>query len=611
MTPRSKGTDLQANRPQAREPLRAEASGSDRLASFGLIAAVSLSSYLIFIARSGFSFAGRVYFSLFDDAMISMRYARNLVQGHGLVWNPGEVPVEGYTNFLWTLWMAALHWLPFPESKVSLAVMMTGAIVLVANLWLVRRIAESISDGSPRVAALAVLFTGLYYPLAFWTLRGMEVGFLTALVSAAIWQTLRSREDYRPRRLVLLALLLGASVLVRPDGLVPYLVIGAFAFFFVPRRKRLPFAVVLGLVLVLVLGCHTLFRLWYYGAPLPNTYYLKMTGVSLSERLDRGARALARLFLLHLSSPVLLAAAAWGRRVQPGVALLGAVFVSQCAYSVYVGADAWEWMNYANRYITIGAPALLILAALGVERLARAASRRDPRWTSAGLAVLGGGASLVGLFLLSLPSGEPTLFGRYSALRLASATAALAVALTLLVLAAAARARPKRHLVGAALAILVVAQVSGLGLVGWLLHGGFVRDDAHMTRAGVALRDALPPEATIAVVWAGAIPYFSDHFAVDLLGKNDPTIAGGPTRGPFFPGHDKWDYEYSIGSLRPDVILQLWRPTGTDRRLIESAGYDPIPVRGRRGHLDQQIYLRRGAPVDRGDLEAALRRAGW
>ena len=40
-----------------------------------------------------------------DDAYISFIYARNWVEGHGLVFNPGE-HVEGYTNFLWTVLMA-------------------------------------------------------------------------------------------------------------------------------------------------------------------------------------------------------------------------------------------------------------------------------------------------------------------------------------------------------------------------------------------------------------------------------------------------------------------------------------------------------------------------
>src|SRR5689334_14244881 len=37
-----------------------------------------------------------------DDAYISFRYAANLLDGYGLVWNPGE-RVEGYTNFLWLI----------------------------------------------------------------------------------------------------------------------------------------------------------------------------------------------------------------------------------------------------------------------------------------------------------------------------------------------------------------------------------------------------------------------------------------------------------------------------------------------------------------------------
>jgi len=43
---------------------------------------------------------------LSDDAYISFRYAENLVNGLGLVFNRGE-RVEGYSNFLWTIWTAA------------------------------------------------------------------------------------------------------------------------------------------------------------------------------------------------------------------------------------------------------------------------------------------------------------------------------------------------------------------------------------------------------------------------------------------------------------------------------------------------------------------------
>ena len=41
-----------------------------------------------------------------DDSFISIRYADNLVHGHGFVYNAGE-RVEGYTNLFWTLILAA------------------------------------------------------------------------------------------------------------------------------------------------------------------------------------------------------------------------------------------------------------------------------------------------------------------------------------------------------------------------------------------------------------------------------------------------------------------------------------------------------------------------
>ena len=60
----------------------------------------------IFIYKSSFiGIDGQRYFCLFDDAMISMRYAWNFSHGIGLVWNDGEM-VEGYTNLLMTLFMS-------------------------------------------------------------------------------------------------------------------------------------------------------------------------------------------------------------------------------------------------------------------------------------------------------------------------------------------------------------------------------------------------------------------------------------------------------------------------------------------------------------------------
>src|SRR5688572_10109684 len=52
------------------------------------------------------------YFCLFDDAMISMTYARNLVEGHGLNWARQGEPVEGFTHPLWLVPMVGANLLP-------------------------------------------------------------------------------------------------------------------------------------------------------------------------------------------------------------------------------------------------------------------------------------------------------------------------------------------------------------------------------------------------------------------------------------------------------------------------------------------------------------------
>ena len=69
----------------------------------------------LYIHRTSFVVNGQRVFSLWDDAMISMEYARNLSEGHGLVWNAGGERVWGFTNLGVTLTMALLHVLPLNE----------------------------------------------------------------------------------------------------------------------------------------------------------------------------------------------------------------------------------------------------------------------------------------------------------------------------------------------------------------------------------------------------------------------------------------------------------------------------------------------------------------
>src|SRR3989304_2857423 len=136
-----------------------------------------------FIFRSSFiATDGRRYFSLFDDAMISMRYAWNLSHGAGLVWNPGERG-EGYTNLLMVVLMSVWTGL-LDKSSAVLAVQLTGIPILLGIAALGFQHWLELSRGNDVLhrngfASLAFMGCLLYYPLAYWTLMGMETGLLT------------------------------------------------------------------------------------------------------------------------------------------------------------------------------------------------------------------------------------------------------------------------------------------------------------------------------------------------------------------------------------------------------------------------------------------------
>jgi hypothetical protein len=107
--------------------------------------------------------------------------------------------------------------------------------------------------------------------------------------------------------------------------------------------------------------------------------------------------------------------------------------------------------------------------------------------------------------------------------------------------------------------------------------------DVGWAQYGLRLKAATSPPATIAASAVGNIGYFSERPVVDLLGKTDPIIARRPahTSVLMVPGHWRWDYQYSIVTLQPDVIAQLFLPTQGDIAMIESAGYRRVPTSNR------------------------------
>jgi hypothetical protein len=261
------------------------------------------------------------------------------------------------------------------------------------------------------------------------------------------------------------------------------------------------------------------FRLWYFGELLPNTYYLKMTGYPLELRLSRGAFVLAQ-FIWHFngllfSLPFLLVSRRERRR-----ALLLWMVVLQMVYSVYVGGDAWEYWGGSNRYISIAMPGFFVLLSCALFEIAHVlpGAPRPPlltpsRWSMLAFPIL------VAVSIFSVNS----IYG-----------------------------------------VKAWAEVL---LIHAPLHSGTDGENHREVEEALLLSTMTTPDAVIAVVRAGTIPYFSDRPTIDLLGKNDLHIAReasivppGRARFVYFrPGHIKFDYHYSIEHQAPDVVVQLWQ----------------------------------------------------
>jgi hypothetical protein len=527
--------------------------------------------YLFFIFKNSFLVGKERFFSLFDDSMISMTYARNLAEGHGLVWNINQAPVEGYTNFLWTVIMAGIHLLGLPDSKTSLAVSLLGLVLLLLNLRVVRRLTEEAGLG---VAAgiVAVALTAFYFPLIYWTLRGMEVGLLALLIGSGVLLALKLSRQFEWFSFMGLILVLVAAILTRPDAAAPVGFITMLLMLPLFRQKRYAAMLLLPLALAGVLAAQMVWRLHYYGDPVPNTYYLKVEGVSPWERFSRGIKCLVMLGLFHLWPLFVILAIGVSFRLKalfqwPALFLWGLLLV-QFSYSIYVGGDAWEWMYFSNRYICIVMPMLFVLVGITLQEVAATAS---PRLSNLCGWLLPLGLAIQALyFMYEHKWGAAVVFGPVILLMLA------------VYFGISRKKLPLRQPLVMIIFLLFI--VNFLGTSSWIIgktnNGRLTREDEGAARIGLKLKATTTPDATIAVVWAGAIPYFSHRQPFDLLGKSDRYIAHGKPMGPFFPGHNKWNYPYTLEQEKPDIVLGLWMAKPEDYALLQKLGYVKMPDTG-------------------------------
>ncbi len=275
-----------------------------------------------------------------DDAFISFRYAQNLLDGHGLVFNAGE-RVEGYTNFAWTMILALGQWLGADAVALS---QWLGIACFAATIGLLLVASRRIS-GAPAWIPVAALGYAAHEHAQLFASCGLETAMFAFLTTALLLTLAWARTA---RGFALAGALGTLLAMTRPDGLLLCALGGLYA---LGRAARgtLPWRQIVALSLpgLLVYVPYFLWKWSYYGSIVPNTFYAKSADTAYPQqglfylRLFFGcywvlALAAVGLAWAALRRPKVRADAVFADHL-PGLAL--AFVLGYLAFVAWVGGD--------------------------------------------------------------------------------------------------------------------------------------------------------------------------------------------------------------------------------------------------------------------------------
>lgn len=226
-----------------------------------------------------------------DDSFITFRFARNLAEGHGVTWNVGEAPVEGYSNFLWMLLSAGAQRLGFDPLAAARATAVACHVAAAVVLYrLVSRLTPA--PGAPRLAV--VLFAAIP-AFALWTMSGLETS--SVVLFSLLYFASFAREfpaSRVPSRTAACVVLL---MLSRPEApLLVGLSLMPALFSGVPGRWR--WAATLALLCAPAIGIYEAWKWATFGALVANTAVAKMRPLA---GLDMAGAFFALVFPLAIT----------------------------------------------------------------------------------------------------------------------------------------------------------------------------------------------------------------------------------------------------------------------------------------------------------------------
>jgi arabinofuranosyltransferase len=212
-----------------------------------------------------------------EDAAMLLRYSEHIAAGHGIVWNVGEKPLDGATDFLFMLAVALLRRIGFGLEAAARTLGLAAHVLTVLLVYAAIR-THYRAGPLPALCAAAYLAVGPglhFVDIAFGTtFFALTVGLS---VCAAQWLADAGPETVGRRALLFAVsgLLMGMA---RPEGV--FLAVFFLAAVLLKRRGAdlVPIVRTFALAFLTIGLAYFLWRWDYFGHPLPNPFYRKSGG---------------------------------------------------------------------------------------------------------------------------------------------------------------------------------------------------------------------------------------------------------------------------------------------------------------------------------------------
>ncbi len=290
-----------------------------------------------------------------EDAAMLLRYSEHFAEGEGIVWNIGEHPVDGATDFLFMIMVGLLAKTGFTVQVAARVLTLICHFITVVAVYLFLRYWRVSRNVASLASALIIVGPARYYVAAYF---GTTTFALFGLLAWGVLLTMIIEDDTRWHHIFsILCLIVG---LIRPEGTFLALFMTLALIYNLGLKKAKPVLTSMLIILGLVGGSYLIWRKVYFGYFLPNPFFIK-GGFEFENLTASVVRTACLTFPLIAATPILL----WFKKTRSQTIILLFPVIGFTVIFAFMSNQ----MNFVSRFQYILLPITVVSMSLIVWTL--------------------------------------------------------------------------------------------------------------------------------------------------------------------------------------------------------------------------------------------------